>query len=124
MSTSLRVAVVDDEPSVRKALGRLLTASHMDVETFASGQEFLDSLSSRRPDCVVLDLHMPGLSGLDVQHELARGGAELPIVIVTAHEDAERRAQCLAAGATAYLLKPLDERTLLDAIGKATAALP
>ena len=124
MSTSLRVAVVDDELSVRKALGRLLTASNIDVETFASGREFLDSLSSRRPDCVVLDLHMPGLSGLDVQHELTRAGAGLPIVIVTAHEDAERRAQCLAAGAMAYLLKPLDEHTLLDAIGKATAAKP
>ncbi len=124
MSTSLRVAVVDDEPSVRKALGRLLTASNMDVETFASGQEFLDSLSSRHPDCVVLDLHMPELTGLDVQRGLARASVGVPIVIVTAHDDAERRTRCLAAGAAAYLLKPLDEHTLLDAIGKATALRP
>jgi len=124
MSPSLFIAVVDDELSVRKALGRLLTASQMGVETFASGQEFLDSLSSRRPDCVVLDLHMPGLSGLDVQRELTRTAVIVPIVIVTAHDDAERRAECLAAGASAYLLKPLDERTLLDAIGKAAGPKP
>lgn len=124
MSTSLRVAVVDDELSVRKALGRLLMASNIDVETFASGREFLDSLSSRRPDCVLLDLHMPGLSGLDVQRELTNGGIGVPVVIITAQDDAERRAGCLAAGAAAYLLKPLDERILLDAIGKAAGAKP
>ena len=118
MSHSLLVALVDDEATVRKAIGRLLAASNMVVETFATGQEFLDSLSGRRPDCVVLDLHMPGLTGLAVQKELARAAIGLPVVIITAYDDAESRGQCLAAGAAAYLLKPLDGQTLLDAIAR------
>src|SRR5262245_33282955 len=117
MSRSFLVALIDDEASVRKAIGRLLTAAGLTVEAFGSGQEFLDSLARRQPDCVVLDLHMPGLTGLAVQQELARAGVEAPVVIITAFDEPESRVQCLAAGAAAYLLKPLDEGTLLDAIG-------
>ena len=116
MAKSWLIAVVDDEPSIRKALRRLLSASGHQVKTFASGQEFLEELAPWRPDCLVLDLHMPGLSGLEVQRELARVGDPLPIVIVTAFDEPESRAQCLAAGATAYLLKPFDDQALLDAI--------
>jgi FixJ family two-component response regulator len=115
----LLVAVVDDEASVRKALGRLLSAADFDVETFPSGPEFLISLAANRPDCLVLDLHMPGMTGLDVQRELTRAGDRLPIVIVTAYDGLESRSQCLAAGAAAYLVKPLDDRALLDAIATA-----
>jgi FixJ family two-component response regulator len=121
MSGSLRVAVVDDEVSVRRALGRLLAASNLAVETFVSGQEFLDSLADHRPDCLILDLHMPGLTGLGVQRELACAGIRLPIVIITAYDGPELRAQCLAAGAAEYLLKPLDDQTLLEAIARAVA---
>lgn len=113
------IAIVDDEPSVRKALRRLLSASGHQVRTFASGQEFLEGRANGRHDCLVLDLHMPGFSGLEVQRELARVGELLPIVIITAFDEPESRAQCLSAGATAYLLKPFDDQTLLDAIANA-----
>jgi FixJ family two-component response regulator len=117
--SSLLIAVVDDEAAVRKAIARLLSASRLKVKTFASGQEFLDSLAASYPDCLVLDLHMPGLSGLDVQRQLARTGKRLPLVIITAYDESESRTQCLAAGAAAYLLKPLDDQALLDAIASA-----
>src|SRR5262245_54509064 len=119
MTSSRLVAVVDDEPSVRKALRRLLAAAKFQVTTFASGREFLDALATRRPDCLVLALHMPGLSGLDVQQHLIRLGEKLPIVVITALDDPESRAKCLAAGAKAYLIKPFDDRTLLEAIDTA-----
>jgi FixJ family two-component response regulator len=110
------VAIVDDEEAVRKALGRLLRASGMASETFASGQEFLDSLAAQRPDCLVLDLQMPVLNGLDVLHELAKGGQRVPTIVITAHDEAQSQAQCRSAGAAAYLCKPLDGKVLLDTI--------
>jgi FixJ family two-component response regulator len=113
------VAVVDDDASVRKAIRRLLIASDCSVETFASGEEFLASLSKHSPDCLILDLHMPGLTGLDVQRQISHAGLNLPIVVITAFDEEESRAQCLSAGATAYLQKPLDARVLLNAIESA-----
>ena len=119
MTPSRLVAVVDDEPSVRKALRRLLASAKFHVLAFASGREFLDSLPAQRPDCLVLDLHMPGMSGIDVQQELIRLGERLPIVVITALDEPESRAKCLASGAKAYLIKPIDDRTLLEAIDSA-----
>jgi len=118
----LLIAVVDDEASIRKALRRLLGASDLDCALFASGREFLESLQKQVPDCVVLDLHMPGLTGLDVQRELARTGFSLPAIIITAHDDPAKREQCLTAGASAYLRKPLEEATLLGAIQRAVGS--
>jgi FixJ family two-component response regulator len=118
----LCIAVIDDDESVRKALKRLLRAANLDADTFASGREFLDSVASRVPDCVVLDLHMPGMNGLDVQQQLARGGFRVPIVVITGHDEPQARAQCLSAGAAVYLRKPLDDEALLDAIYKAVGA--
>jgi FixJ family two-component response regulator len=112
------VAVVDDEESVRKALSRLFAASDVDCTVFASGREFLDSLRERCPSCVILDLHMPGLTGLDVQKELARSKSKVPAIIVTGHDEAGQRAECLSAGAVDYLRKPLEEKTLLDAVSQ------
>ena len=109
----LRVAVVDDEESVRTSLRRLLSAFDLDAETFASGQEFLDSLPDRSPDCLVLDLQMPGLSGLEVQRRLAANGVRVPTIIITADDAPETRERCLSAGTAAYLCKPFDDRTLL-----------
>lgn len=110
------VAVVDDEEPVRKALGRLLAASGLEVACYPGGREFLDDCQRRRPDCVVLDLHMPGMSGLQVLAELRRKRPGIPAVVITAHNAAETREQCFAAGAAEFLRKPLDERVLRDAI--------
>ena len=110
------IAVVDDEESVRKSLRRLLVASELDATVYASGQEFLDSLGGRQPDCLVLDLQMPGLTGLEVQRVLAGARVRFPTIIITAHDEPETRARCLAAGAVAYLCKPLHDELLLDAI--------
>ena len=115
------VAIVDDEESVRTSLRRLLRASQLDAVVFASGQEFLDSLPTRQPDCLVLDLQMPGLTGLDVQRILAGARVSFPTIIITAHDEPETRARCMAAGAAAYLCKPLHDEMLLDAIAAAVS---
>ena len=119
-----QIAVVDDEESVRKALRRLLAAFDLDATTFASGRDFLDALTERRPDCLVLDLQMRAPNGFDVLAELAASGARLPVVIITAHDEPETRARCLSAGAAAYLCKPLNDRELLDAIASAINRSP
>ena len=118
------VAIVDDEEGIRKALSRLLRASGLEAESYANGQEFLDAASGHRPDCVVLDLHMPGLSGLQVLRKLKAAGQRLPIIIITAHDQAETREQCMAEGARAYLRKPLEDRVLLNAISAAMRTPP
>jgi FixJ family two-component response regulator len=114
------IAVVDDEEPVRIALRRLLRSADLDVETFASGSEFLDSLKSHQPDCVVLDLHMPRVNGFAVQAQLADGEIRVPIVVITGHDSSETRDRALAGGVSAYLRKPVDDETLLAAI---TAAI-
>jgi FixJ family two-component response regulator len=111
------VAIVDDDSAVRKALARLLCASAIEARTFSSGREFLDSLPSGTPDCLIVDLQMPEMTGLELQLELVRTGARLPTIVITAHNDAGLRERCLAAGAAAYLLKPLDEGILITTIG-------
>lgn len=114
------VAIVDDEESVRKALKRLLVASGFEVESYASGKEFL-ATKDMPPDCVVLDLHMPDMSGLQVLEEMRASHRLRPTVVITAYDTSEARAQCLAAGASAYLRKPLDERVLLNSISASMA---
>ena len=118
-NTRLLVAVVDDEEAVRVALRRLLRSASLLVETFSSGAEFLDSLKEHQPDCVVLDLHMPELSGFAVQARLAEAGIRLPTVIITGHDTDETRERALGGGAAAYLRKPVDDQALLDAITEA-----
>jgi|SoimicmetaTmtLMB_FD_contig_31_13210445_length_734_multi_3_in_0_out_0_2 FixJ family two-component response regulator len=113
------VAIVDDEEPIRKALRRLLRAADLETEAFASGSAFLESLSVRRPDCVILDLHMPGMTGLHVLQRLQQSGVKVPAIVITAHDEPETRTDCLAAGAIAYLRKPLEDRLLLDAVASA-----
>src|SRR5271170_5029333 len=122
MTGSPLIAIVDDEESVRRALARMLNASLFAVDVFASGQEFLDSLTIRRPDCVVLDYQMPGLTGRDVQRRLSLAQITLPIVVVTAHDQPALREQCLAEGAAAYLAKPLHRERLVGVISDALRA--
>lgn len=115
------VFVVDDEESVRKALGRLLAASGLTVKVFAHGVDFIDAVSALRPDCLVIDLHMPGLTGLDVLRQLMQLELRVPAIVITAHDEPDARTQCIAAGARAYLCKPLDAQELLDTIHEVCA---
>jgi len=108
------VAIVDDEEPIRKALTRLLRSAGLDVESFPSGSEFLKSLPAHRPDCVVLDLHMPVVNGFEVQARLVEFG--VPVVIITGHDSDETRARALAGQPAAYLRKPVNDQVLLDAI--------
>jgi FixJ family two-component response regulator len=110
------IAVVDDEEPIRKALTRLLQSAGLAVETFACGADFLQSLATRRPDCVVLDLHMPRTNGFEVQAALAQRGSSLPVVVITGHDTEETRERALAGPHVAYLRKPMNDQALLDAI--------
>jgi len=118
----LLVAVVDDEDSIRKALQRLLRSAGMAVVAFSTGTAFLEALPACKPDCLVLDLHMPLMTGFDVQAKLAQAGAHLPVVIITGHDTPESRARAIAGGANAYLLKPIDDLLLIESITEAVAA--
>jgi FixJ family two-component response regulator len=113
------LAVVDDDADVRVALTRLVSSAGFAVETFASGAEFLRSVTDHEPDCVVLDLHMPEMSGFDVQGALASGHATVPVVVITGHDTPESRARAVRLGAKGYLCKPVNDEALLAAIGTA-----
>ena len=115
------IAVVDDEDAVRKALRRLLLSAGFEVDTYADGRAFLASLRTRAPRCVVLDLHMPHVSGLEVQERLVAARSTLPVIVITGHDSDTTRSTALANGASAYLRKPVDEQVLLDAIAVATS---
>jgi FixJ family two-component response regulator len=117
------VAIVDDEDAVRRALERLLRSAGIDPEVFPSGETFLASLASHKPDCVVLDLHMPGVTGFDVQLRLNASGFHLPVIVITGHDSAESRERVRALGAAAYLRKPVGAKILLDAIERATRTI-
>ncbi len=120
--TSPVVAIVDDDPSVLKALSRLLGTWSLVARTFQSGAQFLASLVDGRPDCLIVDLQMPGMTGLDIQRHLASEGIRIPTIVITAHGDAEMRARCEAAGAIAYLPKPVSSTSLFAAIEAATGS--
>jgi FixJ family two-component response regulator len=110
------IAVVDDEVAVRKALVRVLRAAGFTARAFASGKEFLNFWHFDRPDCLILDLQVPDLSGTEVQQSLKTAGAHFPVVIITAHDSPNLRAECMSAGAVAYLCKPLDLPALIQAV--------
>jgi len=118
------IAVVDDDASIRMALQRLLTSYGVDVRTFASGQEFIASVATHRPDCLILDMDMPGMTGADVQQALAESGTRMPIIIITGHDAPHTEARCRAAGAAAYLRKPIEETALLDTIAGCVGSRP
>ena len=113
--TSL-VYVVDDDLSVRRSLQRLLESSGFLVQTFKSGQEFLRHADRKAAGCLILDVVMPELSGLELQQELLARGYEVPIIFITAHDSATARQNALSAGAHAFLRKPFEDLVLLNAI--------
>jgi FixJ family two-component response regulator len=113
------VAIVDDEKSVRRAIGRLVMTAGLESEAFPSAEEFLQSYPSRSPDCLILDLRLPGMSGLELQHRLAADHNRPPIVFVSAHDDPQSRALALQGGAVAFIAKPFKDDALLEAIHSA-----
>ena len=115
------VAVVDDDSSLLKALERLLHTQPWTTKTFRSAKEFLASLPDGLPDCLIADLHMPEMSGLELQQTLASRGVKIPTVIITSDTDPAARQRCLAAGAVGYLLKPVHRAELFAVIDAASA---
>ena len=113
------IAIVDDEESIRKALGRLIRSARLDVVTYPSGDEFLEMVLERKPDCVVLDLHMPNADGFRVQAWLAGIGVRIPVIVITGRDMPETRQLVMENGAFAYFRKPVDGDALLEAIDKA-----
>src|SRR5438105_4033860 len=113
------VYVVDDDPSVREALDGLIRSVGLRVRTFDSAQDFLRSGVSAAPACLVLDVGMPGLSGLDLQHELKKADVQIPIIVISGHADIPMSVRAIKAGAVEFLTKPFRERELLDAIQQA-----
>lgn len=118
-STSARVFVVDDDAAVRKSLARLLAAHGLHAEAFDSAAAFLKSGLADRAGCIVLDVRMAGLSGLDLQAELARAECALPIIFLTGHGDIPMSVKAMKGGAADFLTKPVDEEVLLAAIRRA-----
>src|SRR5262245_38741562 len=114
-----RIAVVDDDGAVRKALTRLLETSSYDVRAFEAAGDFIADLVHGVPVCALIDLQMPNMTGLELQHYLAGAGIDIPTIVITAHDEPGGRERCMAAGATAYLLKPLRKAVLMAAIDNA-----
>jgi FixJ family two-component response regulator len=122
--TGSRVAVIEDDESVRKSLRRLLRSVGFSVQTFASAEEYLKVELTTPPGCLIIDVRMPGLSGLELQQRLLRTGSRVPAIFMTAHEDPQARTQAQALGAVAFLQKPFDEKMLLAAIQVALGRTP
>jgi FixJ family two-component response regulator len=119
MSDRSIVMIVDDDDSVRKAARRLIRSYGLAVDTFASANQFLASGRLKETACLVLDVHMPGMSGLELQSHLSASGVAIPIIFITAFANEAARAQALQGGAFGYLIKPFEEDDLLDCINRA-----
>src|ERR1700716_4104016 len=110
------VFVVDDDPAVSVSMKRLIRSLGLEVQTFSSAQDFLRTKRPDAPGCLVLDVRLPDLSGLDLQQELAKANVDLPIVFVTGHADIPMSVRAMKAGAIEFLTKPFRERDLLEAL--------
>lgn len=117
-----RISILDDDVSVNRALARLCRLAGYEVQCFDSSEAFLAADGSGSTDCLILDVHLPGLSGLELQTRLIGAGRRVPIIFITAFESALAREQALAAGAVAFLHKPLDSDHLLDLIHQVLTA--
>ena len=114
--TVAMVYVVDDDASAREGVARLIRSAGLMTKTFASGEEFLAAARPKIPSCLVLDVNLPGLSGLDVQKELIKSGAQIPVIFLTGHGDIPMTVSAVKAGAVDFLTKPFDDEALLAAI--------
>jgi FixJ family two-component response regulator len=110
------VMIVDDDNSIRKSVRRLMKSYGIAVETFASAEEFLGSDRLDKTSCLILDVHMPGISGLELQKRLIASGNAIPVIFITAFADDGARAKAMKAGAVGYLAKPFDDDELLNCI--------
>jgi FixJ family two-component response regulator len=114
------IAIVDDDSGTLDAIGLLLDAHGFGVRAFDSAEAFLERDAGDQVDCLVLDIHLGGVSGIDLQRRLVAAGSTLPVIFMTALDDAATRAHALRAGCVAYLQKPVHARQLMDAIHKGT----
>jgi FixJ family two-component response regulator len=117
--TAPAIAVIDDDASVRRALQRLLQSAGFTVETFGTAREFLDTDYWAQTACLVLDIHLPGMSGFELADYLTVSGVLIPIVFITALDDVSTRERVHRTGAVGYLRKPFDQDTLIEAIRRA-----
>jgi FixJ family two-component response regulator len=110
------ISIVDDDESVRDALWGFLRSVGFAVNVFASAEEFFNSDQLGKADCLILDVRMPGMSGIELQRQLVSSYGKIPVIFITAYEDDGMRAQALDGGAEAFLIKPFSEESLLNAI--------
>jgi FixJ family two-component response regulator len=115
------VTVVDDDPGMLKAIGRLLQAKGFDVEVFASAEAFLARSATTEAECLVLDIHLGGMSGIELRRRLVAAGSQLPVIFITALDDEATRKKATEAGCVAFLRKPFPSHLLIDAIEKAAS---
>jgi FixJ family two-component response regulator len=119
MSAAPLISIVDDDDSLRNSLNNLLRSVGYRTAGYASAEDFLNSNHLDRTDCLILDVRMPGMSGLNLQRHLVENNSRVPIVFITSHSDDEARTRALEAGAVAFLYKPCREEKLLEAIDSA-----
>lgn len=122
VATPELISIVDDDQSVRQGLSRLLTSVGFTVNAFASAEEYLSSDQLGKADCLILDIRMSGMSGIELRRQLAANHSEVPVIFITAHEEETERAQALGGDAMTVLTKPFSEEALLNAISKALTA--
>jgi two-component system, LuxR family, response regulator FixJ len=116
MAEIAKIAIVDDDWAMREAIKTLVETVGLSAEGFSSAEEFLSSQYARDSQCLILDVRMPGMSGLELQRRLVETYRDMPVILITAHGDEERRARALKGGAVEYLLKPFSEESLLGAV--------
>ena len=122
LAENFTIAIVDDDPTVRDALCRLMDSAGLTAEAFARAEEFLASPSREKTTCLILDVRMPGMNGLELQRRLVASGWKVPIIFISAHADEQVRADAIQAGAVEFFEKPFSSRALLKAIRAASAS--
>ncbi|MBI1248457.1 response regulator [bacterium] len=121
MSTNPTVFVIDDDPAARESIGMLIRSLGLPVETFASAEQFLQSFDSNRPGCVITDMRMLGLSGLELQDQLVDMGERIPVILISAHANMQIAVKAMRNGAVTFLEKPCQQQEIIDAVNEAIA---